>query len=349
MASYSNDIQRAFNISKVSYKLMDELLGVDSGSYCVQPVHVYIDLATIIGFMKRDQYQIAMESLINAKDVNTIALEIINVVGHYRNYFKSITDSGNYQLKVFLIYGENNEFAMDEGFAWNKERSEKMNEVYGEERAKRLSRMIDFAMEKRVKEVLRYSRDTYVITSDKFDRSIIPAYIEHSIKEEEVQPLSVFITNAPIFLQFPINNPKSIILQPSGQYSKTITRSNIKSYLTDSYKTSKVESVDSKFILDYLALTGCGKMLEPLTTEIKGVKLLNFLAQNDIDNHAGIDKVSLEKYRNCIAYYKILPKILPEDLMEIDSQIAMRRSSFNTMLEFNEEFFQGNLSLNFFS
>lgn len=341
----------AFNMSRVPYKVMHEVLGTDCGTYSDKHLRVYVDLKTILSFMTRESFRNDVMKAIADKDADGLAFQIINTVAHYHRFFSRLT---NKSIEVVLLHGNKSSYAESLGLDWDCKRKAKMKDLYvADDVIATIERFVDFVVKSRVAIFFYFSKRIRVMYNNddvkyKCDRFALPYALEkESFKDPDT--LNIFITQHPIFFQYLLSFDNCMVMTPAGSNAKLITRNMLFKLMRGNLKTCKLETFNRDIWYTWLAATGGEGLLQPITS-LKGVKLLNALQEYSTTKELeaiGVERVPLNLNLRALNIFDNAAAIPPEELVLLESLYKSKSPSVSSLQEIAENNFSNLVNLDF--
>lgn len=249
-----------FNEAKPKYEKLDELLeSYNQDLRLSSQVNIIIDLKEIVRKFFRPDVNI--ENFSQKILIEEISSDILNTIGHYRNYFYK---KGKY-TNFFILYSYSK---CEKLLALNPEYKDEYYNKYfddNDERTDIIKRSIQV-----VEKVSSVISHVNFIDTSKYDEFIYAKYIKNTIKQNE---LILILSNDDIFFQLLDTN--TVVLNLKGIKSDILTTKNAISILTkkDDYTFS------SNLIPLLLAISGHKKY------SIKGISSIALIKGCNIIQH----------------------------------------------------------------
>lgn len=205
------------NEAKPKYEKLDELLeAYNQDIRLSNQVNIIIDVKEITKkFFRPD---VSSQIFSKKSLIEEISADLINTIGHYRNYFFK---KGKY-TNIFLLYSYSK---CDKMIALNPEYKKEYYEKYFDENNEKCEIVKkSIQLLEKVSAVIPH---TYFIETSKYDEFIYAKYIKTTINENE---LILILSNDDIFAQ--ILDKHTIMLNLKGIKSELLTKNNAINKLT---------------------------------------------------------------------------------------------------------------------
>lgn len=341
----------AFNMSRVPYKIMHEVLTTDCGMYDGKNLRVYIDLKSILNFITRESFRDEVMTAIEDKDVDGLAYQIINTAAHYHRFFSRLT---NGSVETILLYGNKSSYAESLGLEWDVKRKEKMKNLYvADKTIATIERFVDFVIKNRVAMFFYFSKRIRAMYNNddvkfKCDRFVLPYALEkESFTDEDT--LNIFIGQDLLLFQYLLSFNNCLVMTPAGSRAKLITRNSLFKLMRGNLKTCKLEVFNRDIWYTWVAASGGDGALPPLTS-LKGVKLLNVLQEywESKDRKVlGIDDVHYNICQRALNIFDNAAAIPPEDLVLLSGSYKSKSPSVSSLQDIAESNFNNLVNLDF--
>lgn len=297
-----------FNEAKPKYEKLDELLEEYIQDIRLSnQVNIIIDLKEILKkFFRPD---VTSDNFSHRALIEEISSDIINTVGHYRNYFYK---KGKYTNFYFLYSYEKCEKLIAENPNYKKDYYEKYFDP-NDEKVDIIKRSVQV-----IEKISAVTPHTYFINTSKYDEFIYAKYIKSTINDNE---LILILSNDDIFLQ--LLDKRTIQLNIKGIKSSILTNKNAINILTkkDEYRFS------SNLIPLVLALGGHKKYsIEGVSSVamIKACNIVNTLLEREIVTD--VDSIEIPIQFSKLDLKNKMEKMIYDNKDEIISRYQLIRS-----------------------
>jgi hypothetical protein len=344
------------NEAKVKYTLMDELLKdhISNNALMDANINIIVDLKELIRKYYRDGIISEYKLNNHIHDlVKELSSDILNTIGHYRNYFYKI----NKYTSFYIVYSK------DECDSLTLLDPEYKAAYYKKYFSEDNNKNLNYVTKKVISIVERVSKiipHCYFVDSSDYDENIWIKYLMDSFSKNM---FNIVLTNDKILMQNITEN--SLILNVKGQYSKFIKRDEIFDYILSGVKTEEKFSIELYPLM--LAIAGDKKY------SIKGIyrhgyakaakRINNLIDKYDLPDVNNLDISKLRGYLSMefsdketniiINNYKIINseyRLMKINQYDLDYKISKYKNSENvkknTIFDLNDKFFTTDYYLN---
>ena len=242
----NEDSSVIFNINKIKYDDIREYFpceGLDG-----KRLHILIDADKIFEAFRQDYFKATCDKLISEKQVNAVASEFFNLVGHYRNFFKKI----NCRSTFTLVYSDRCDIkdgVTSYGSEWQPKYS-----TFTNPKAKQF---IDFVVNRRIAVMCNMFPDVAVVTTnDVKGQKICKSLIINSIIDQFRDKDTVWLMTAdPVLWQFSQVRRNMQVCISTSRAPGFLFRSEFFDFLTRKLKAD-YGKINDAFLLPYMVLMG---------------------------------------------------------------------------------------------
>lgn len=317
-----SQFEKILHSKKVRYAILDNLINpiLPDIEEVGDTVNIFIDVYSVYNQLFNPE-TIDMFSSMNKREKNKFASDILNMAGHYRNYF------GKFHSRYTNIYLYFPSRICEEKVykmpffkkEWYEKRLDFDNIVFGT-----FSKLIARNLEV-TKRISEYLPHIYVIDTRAIDHLVVPELVIQ--KSEMEKKVNIVISNDNLSLAIPSKYEYGFMLTVKGDNSKLIDNFGIADALSTAKTIGGKENQIVKYFFDYIiALAGIKKMgIEPITgfTVLKGIKTFIKL----IDNK----NIELTRYDDYVA----ISNILVENKMISEGQAKFFELNYRTLTQSN--------------
>lgn len=313
MGKTMSDNSFLFNVQKPPYKKLDEVLP----DYLFEKpfMNVFIDSEFILTNFFVENFKEMASRLVAEKDATGLAIEIINYIGHFRNYF----GKAGIGTRFFLLHSFHDDTMQELGYHDYMKRKE------SKQCHPSTIRFLDFVIEKRVRPFLNSVPDVYLLNPKKVDRTATPFILHESILSKKGRKLfantkmkNLFLTYDKRFIQYLYLFNEATIFNGNS----CVNISNPFDHITKKYKN--VKRISPYAIVPYLSLMGFDG-IPPLFEEFakKPRKVIGLFEDVDVnlENYNKLDLVC-----NLLSDEKLV-KI--SDLMEVPNSLELENRLYS--------------------
>lgn len=315
-----NGIGFIFNAKKTKYTDLNEMLGIEGNSRGIldKDINFFIDTNFIFDFFRIKYYEELTSKIIDEELSFQMAAEFLNLIGHYKNYFGKLTTS---TIRFYIInaplHGDS-----------SKEQDTITRSKYTHPKA---LKFLDFIINKRLRPVVELMSDTYIISTKKAHKTVIPYVLMKNYLTKHLfnkKSINIFMAKSVTFGQYAFLAPNSFFFNKA----KFNNKDSIFDTVTSKYKD--VGAIDRYGILLYQVFTGEDSPFGFLDEKIKNRKVISVLE--------GTEKLSVNTYNSpsifinrYIETCQTMKKHTPMNTEELTKQIEERIAFFDIIERYN--------------
>jgi len=283
-------------------------------------VNLFVDIYSIYNQIFNPE-NIDEFSSMNVKERNKFAAHVLNICGHYRNYFAKFHQR---YTNIFVYYPSEkceDKQKIDSAFKnqWYSKRLDFNDPIFG-----RLSLLLKKNLD--VAQMISvYIPHLYLIDTKDVDHLVVPSLLIKNMKAEKC--LNVIVSNNKLAYEDISKYEFTIGLQTRGDQSKIIDESNLLEEFTSSTKIDSSHRTIFKFFYQHIiSIAGCkdfGIKGVPGYTVLKGINLFKDL----IDKQ----KLTYVRYDDIEAMSKLFReerKMNEIDLMKYETNFVLLTSGY---------------------